>query len=80
MIKNLKNLYSSQDNNPVTYILTLSNLESTVHHIVSRTRGTIVVGFSTTCAISAYHHKRCEFEPRSWRGVLDTTLCDKACQ
>ena len=19
----------------------------------------------------------CEFEPRSWRGVLDTTLCDK---
>jgi hypothetical protein len=20
-----------------------------------------------------------EFEPRSWRGVLDTTLCDKAC-
>ena len=28
------------------------------------------------CAISAYHHKSCEFEPRSWRGVLDTTLCD----
>jgi hypothetical protein len=22
----------------------------------------------------------CEFEPRSWRGVLDTTLCDKVCQ
>jgi hypothetical protein len=22
----------------------------------------------------------CEFVPRSWRGVLDTTLCDKACQ
>jgi hypothetical protein len=21
-----------------------------------------------------------EFEPRSWRGVLDTTLCDKVCQ
>ena len=21
----------------------------------------------------------CEFEPRSWRGVLDTTLCDKVC-
>jgi len=42
-------------------------------------RGRMVVGFSTTCAISAYHHKFCEFEPRSWRGVLDTTLCDKAC-
>ena len=24
-----------------------------------------------------YHHKRCEFEPRSWRSVLDSTLCDK---
>ena len=43
-------------------------------------RDRIVVGFSTTCAISAYHHLRCEFEPRSWRGVLDTTLCDKVCQ
>jgi len=31
----------------------------------------IVVGFTTTFAISAYHH--------SWRGVLDTTLCDKVC-
>jgi hypothetical protein len=31
----------------------------------------------TTCVISAYHHYRCEFEPRSWRGVLDATLCDK---
>jgi hypothetical protein len=30
--------------------------------------------------LSAYHHLRCEFDPRSWRGVLDTTLCDKVCQ
>ena len=29
----------------------------------------IVVGFTTTYAISAYHHWRCEFEPRSGRGV-----------
>ena len=43
-------------------------------------RGRMVVGFSTTCAISAYHHYSCEFEPRSWRGVLDKTLCDKDCQ
>ena len=33
-----------------------------------------------TCAISAYHHYSCEFESRSWRGALDTTLCDKFCQ
>ena len=39
----------------------------------------MVVGFSTTYAISAYHHKR-EFEPRSWRDVLDITLCDEVCQ
>jgi hypothetical protein len=31
-------------------------------------------------AISAYHPLRCVFEPRSWWGVLDTTLCDKVCQ
>jgi hypothetical protein len=36
-----------------------------------------VDGFTTTYAISAYHHLSCEFEPRSWRGVLDTTFCDK---
>ena len=40
----------------------------------------MVVGFTDTCAISVYHHLSCEFKPRSWRGVLDTTLCDKICQ
>ena len=39
-----------------------------------------LVGFTTTCAISAYHYKSCEFEPCSWRGVLDTTLGDKVYQ
>jgi len=45
-----------------------------------RGRDRLVVGFTTTYAIRAYHHKHCEFESRSWRGVLDTTLCDKVCQ
>jgi hypothetical protein len=40
----------------------------------------MVVWFTTTYAISTYHHQRCEFEPRSWWGVLYTTLCDKVCQ
>jgi hypothetical protein len=40
----------------------------------------MVVGFTTTCAISAYLHYRYEFESRSWQGVLDTTFCDKVCQ
>ena len=39
-----------------------------------------LVAFTTTCAISAYQHQSCEFEPRSWRGVLDAILCDKVCQ
>jgi hypothetical protein len=43
-------------------------------------RDHMVIGFTTICAISAYYHKSWEFEPRSWRGVLDTTLCDKVCQ
>ena len=30
--------------------------------------------------VSVTRHKSCEFEPRSWRGVLDTTLCDKVSQ
>jgi hypothetical protein len=37
----------------------------------------MVVGFTNTCAIGANHHQSCEFEHRSWRCVLDTTLCDK---
>jgi len=40
----------------------------------------MVDGFTSTCAISSYHHWGCEFESRSWWGVLDTTLCDKDCQ
>ena len=40
-------------------------------------RDRMVVGFTTTYAISAYHDLSCEFEPHSWRGVPDTTLCDK---
>jgi len=39
----------------------------------------MVVGFTTTYAVSAHHHSSCEFEPRSWQGVLDTTLCEKVC-
>jgi hypothetical protein len=31
----------------------------------------MVIGFTTTHVISAYHHYSCEFESPSWRG------CDK---
>ena len=42
-----------------------------------RGRDRMFVGFTTICTISAYHHYSCEFKPRSWRGVLDTKLCEK---
>jgi hypothetical protein len=45
-----------------------------------RGRDRMVVGFTTTCAISVYYHWSCELKSCSWRGVLDTTLCDKVCQ
>jgi hypothetical protein len=35
----------------------------------SERRGRMVVGFTTTCAISAYQHQRCELESHSWSGV-----------
>ena len=47
--------------------------------ISSRSRGSrrgrdrMLIGFTTVCVISAYHHLRWEFEPRSSRGILDTT-------
>ena len=33
-------------------------------------RHRMVVGFTTTCTISAYHHKYCGFESRSWEVYL----------
>ena len=44
-----------------------------------RGRDRIVVGRTTTSAISVYHHLSYELESRSWQGLLDTTLCDKVC-
>jgi hypothetical protein len=50
-------------------------------------RDRMEVGFTTTCAISAYHYRSCDFESHSWftmNGIrthnFDTTLCDKVCQ
>ena len=38
----------------------------------------MVARFTTTCIIQSLSPLM--FEPRSWRGVLDGTLCDKVCQ
>jgi len=65
-------------------ITVYANMNMVVSHLSNIKGGShgcdrTVVGFITTCAICAYHHWIYEFEPRSWRGVLDTTLCDKVC-
>jgi hypothetical protein len=56
-------------------------MQETLRHNLDRgRRGRMIVGIITIDTISAYHHYSCEFESRSWRGVLDTTLCNKVCQ
>ena len=54
-----------------------------IKHLLLRDRHRrdgMVGEFTTTWAISVYHHQSCEFEPRSCRGVIDTKVCDKVCQ
>ena len=36
--------------------------------------------FTTTYAISPYHHEMCDYEYRSWRGVLYALFGDQNCQ
>ena len=45
-----------------------------IDHCGRRSRDRMVVGFTTTCASSAYHHYCCDFQSCLWRGVLDITL------
>jgi len=51
-----------------------------LNHRGRHSRDRMVVGFTITYAINAYHHWCYVFEPRSWRAVLDTTVCDNVCQ
>jgi len=51
------------------------------HYIKTGTSWSWSYGWlATPWAINTYHHWNCEFESRSCRGVLDTTLCDQVCQ
>ena len=50
-------------------VMVMYNLNRPFIWIGCRGRDRMVVGFTTTCAISAYHHKSCEFEYRSWLDV-----------
>ena len=64
----------------IFYIFTLNyKFLSAIYYLlrVRHGRDRMVVGFTSTCAVSAYYHWSCEFESHSWQGVLDTILCDK---
>jgi len=63
----------------VTYKVHVRIYHSSLFFRGSRGHDRMVVGFTTTCAISDYHHWCCEFEWCSWRGVLNTTLHDIVC-
>jgi len=61
--------------------------QTTITHsfIPSKRRGRhgrdrMVLGFTTTYTISAYHYLSCELESHSWRCALDAILFDKVCQ
>ena len=57
----------------------LLSTESIIKNIYNRTIHQKTMGHRGH-AISSYRRWSCEFESRSWWGVLDTTLCDKVCQ
>jgi hypothetical protein len=37
----------------------------------------VIIGFTTTYAISAYHHSNYEFESHSWQGGLGLSEFDR---
>ena len=52
-----------------------------IHYITDLNKLKLEAHRSMYCSwISSYYYQNCEFEFRSWRGVLDTILCDKVCQ
>ena len=54
--------------------------KSSIYKGCSRGRNHMTIGFTTTYAISVYHHWSGKFKSCSSRAVLDTTLCDKVYQ
>ena len=66
-------VYPCDFRNKSVKVLTMEcSSDITIIHIVNwgrRGRDCMVIGFNTTYAISAYHHRCWEFESRSGRGV-----------
>jgi hypothetical protein len=81
-IQDVRTRTNSQNN--LCKLLFYCNISFTLNHMWKwgsrcHNLNCMVVGFINTCAITVYHNKSWEFESRSWRGVLNTKLCDKVC-
>jgi hypothetical protein len=63
--------------NDIKYVAVLTDLSLNTPRRSGR--DVMTIGFTNTCAISAYYHLKYEFEPLSSQGVLDSTLCDTDC-
>jgi hypothetical protein len=68
----LKTKHASNCHHLITIccILATRQFQPNVIHIFQRRRDRMVVEFTTTCAIVAYHHKSCEFEPCSRYNIM----------
>ena len=69
-------------------VVTLQSIKSSLRNsllciLVIATATQIVQKINTFIVMFSsihFHFNCCEFESRSWRGVIDTTLRDKDCQ
>ena len=75
MICNMKPCYITSRSLIITW---LSDSNKTTAQILKCAISRICVYYFIV--LSCCLHSYCEFEPCSWRGVLDTTLYDKVCQ
>jgi len=71
-------LYQTNTLNWIFIVLADRNVTSLGHIILIQSRPPWSYEFTTTYAISDYHHWCCEFESRSGRGVQDYVI--KVCQ
>ena len=73
-----------RDDNEICFVLDqqteleLYSVSSLQQHNTNRIINPLL--HNATYAIGGHHHQRYEFQSRSCRSVLDTTLCDLNCQ
>jgi len=72
--KKINRMVNSTSINKANNFMSITSLNKHNKNRGRRGRDRMVVGLTTTCAISAYSHWSCEFESHWWRDVLDTNI------